>query len=127
MEIALRSRLLNASPVSTIVGTRIYWGVRPQGSAYPAIVLTIVSDSRDQDYKGFVSLWQTRVQIDCYGLDRATVVALREAVITAIAPAGTFYGSKFGRAFIDTVQNLGANSETGFIHRDKIDALIWHN
>lgn len=127
MEEALRSRLKAAAPVAALVGTRIDWGTRPQGDPYPSVVLKVISDPMPQDYKGFVGMRQTRVQIDCLAEDRAEAVALRKAVIPAIIAGGTYYGTRFGRAFIDSVRDLGAKTDTGFVHRDSIDALIWHN
>lgn len=127
METALRSRLLADGPVAALVGERVDWTVRPQGAPLPAIVLTLISDERAQDYKGFIGVWRTRVQIDAYGADRAEVVAVREAAIAAITPAGTFFGTKFLRAFIDTVRDLSADIGTDFIHRDSFDAFVWHN
>lgn len=127
MEDALRSRLLEDAAVKAMVGTRIDWGVRPDGGAYPCLVLKIMPSGRPQTYKGFVAHRQTRVQIDVLSDDRLQVIALREAVIAAIVPAGSFHGTKFQRAFIDSVQDLGAQTGTDYVHRDKIDALIWHN
>lgn len=127
METALRSRLLDDADVTAIVTERVHWSVRPQDDELPSLVLQVISDPRPQTYKGAVGMRQTRVQLDCYAADRAGAVALREAVIAAITPAGTFFGTKFQRAFIDTVRDLGAHSDTAdFVHRDSIDALIWH-
>jgi hypothetical protein len=127
MEDALRSRLLEDEAVKLMVGSRIDWGVRPDGGAYPCLVMKVMPSGRPQTYKGFVGLRQTRVQIDVLSDDRLEVIKLREAVITAIVPAGSYHGTKFQRAFIDSVQDLGAQTGTDYVHRDKIDALIWHN
>lgn len=127
MEEALRSRLLDDEAVSSMVGTRIDWGVRPDGGDYPCLVMKTMPASRPQTYKGFVGMRQTPVQIDALSLDRLQVISLREAAINAIVPAGSYFGTKFQRAFIDSVQDLGAQTGTDFVHRDKIVALIWHN
>lgn len=127
MKAALRSRLLEAPDVALIVETRVDWTRRPDGSGYPCIVLTAMPSPRPQTYKGFVGLRQTRVQIDTMALDRVTVEALTEAAIAAIVAPGSYHGTKFQRAFIDSVQDKGAQTGTDFVHRDQIDALIWHN
>jgi len=126
-EPSLRTRLKDDAGVAAIVGTRIDWTVRPQGSSYPAVVLRTISDGRPQHMGGFQNFRETRVQIDCFAATRATASALSAAVIAAIAPAAEVSGVTFRRAFIDTVRDLGANTDTGFVHRDSIDALIWHN
>jgi len=125
-EAALRSRLLDAGDVSTIVGTNVAWGVARQGWSAPFIVLTVVSDIRDQHFKGFQGLRSSRVQVDCYGADRASTAELREAALAAVADGGTFDSVRFERIADVSVRDLGANTDTGFVHRDSIDALIWH-
>lgn len=126
-EPALRTRLKDDTAVAAIVGTRIDWTVRPQGSALPAVVLQIIADGRPQHMQGFQRFRETRVQIDCFATTRAAASALSAAVIAAITPAAEVSGTAFRRAFIDTVRDLGANTDTGFVHRDSIDALIWHD
>lgn len=126
-ETALRARLLNDAAVAGIVGTRINWTLRPQTEAYPSIVLTTVSDVRDQHFEAFQGFRASRVQFDCYCLTRAAVAPLREAVIAAIEDAGTFSGVRFGQVAQVTVRDLSADTDTGFVHRDSIDAQIWHD
>jgi hypothetical protein len=126
MQTQLRTRLLSASPVSALVGTRINWGARPQGEAYPSLVLTLISDPRPQHFAGLINSRSTMVQIDCYGTTAAQAAALREAVISAIVPAATVGGVIFDRAFIDMVRNINSHSETGIVYRDIIEARVWH-
>ena len=126
METQLRTRLLNASAVAAIVGNKVHWGVRPQGEAYPSLVLTIVSDPRPQDYKGNIAHRSTRVQADCYGTTRAQAVSLREAVIAAIVPTATVGGVTFRRAFVNNVVNRDGYTDTGLVFRDMVDFDIWH-
>ena len=61
-ETALRARLLNDATVAGIVGTRINWTLRPQTESYPSIVLTTVSDVRDQHFEAFQGFRASRVQ-----------------------------------------------------------------
>lgn len=126
METQLRTRLLDDAPVAAIVGTKVHWGVRPQGEAYPSLVLMIVSDPRPQDYKGNIAHRPTRVQADCYGTTRAQAVALRESVIAAIVPTATVGGVTFRRAFVNNVLNRDEYSDTGLVFRDMVDFEIWH-
>jgi hypothetical protein len=127
METALRARLLADAGVSALAGTRIDWGVRPQGTNAPCIVLTVVADNRSQHMAGFDGYRSTRVQIDCYALKKSQSVALREAVITALIGEATQSGVTFLRAFLNTVLDRGEQTETGFIHRELIDLNLWHD
>jgi hypothetical protein len=127
METALRARLLADAGVLALAATRVDWGVRPQGTTAPCIVMTVVSDSRSQHMAGFDGFRATRVQIDCYALKKADAVALREAVITALVGEALQSGVSFLRAFINSVLDRGEQTETGFIHREMIDLQLWHN
>ena len=127
MEAALRARLKDDPAVAALVASRIDWGVRPQGSILPAIVLTNVLDDRSQHMAGFNEFRQTRVQIDCYAATKAEAVALREVALSAVVPAATKSGVEFLRAQGISVLDRGEQAESGFIHRELIDLQLWHN
>ena len=127
MEIALRAKLLANAPLVAIVGQRITWTERPQGNVLPAVVLQVVADTRPQDFKARVYFRETRVQIDCFATTRSVAVNLREAVINALSFEGAVLNVLFGRVFINNVIDRGEDTDTGFVHRDLIDATIWHD
>lgn len=124
METALRARIMTAVPA---VGTRVYWGIRPQGSALPAIVLTTVSDNRSQHMKGFDTYQAKRVQVDCYATTYDQAVTLREAVIAGVVPAALQGVTRFLRAFVNNTMGRGEDTTSGYVHRQMLDLTIWHN
>jgi hypothetical protein len=133
-ETALRRRLLDDPAAAALVGTdpddqgkSIDWTVRRQGAPLPAYVLQVISDPRPQTHDGFDAVRPSRGQVDCLALDRATVVAMREAAIAVLVPAGEFSGVWFDRARVDAVRDLGAKTGADFVHRDSIDFIFWHN
>lgn len=126
MKTALRSRL-KADAGLTALGATVDWGVKPQTAPYPAVVLTTVLDDRDQHMAGFNDYRETVVRFACYAETQATAEAVKEAVITAIAPAASQSGVSFLRAQRITVLDGGDNTETGFVHRELVQASIWHN
>lgn len=128
-EQALRQRLLDDAAIGAIVGSGVDWSKRPQDRPLPWLGLRLVSDPRPQDLKGFVGRRQSRVQADCWAATRAEAVALREAAIACLVPAGEFHGVRFGRGFIAEpgARDLGQHTEAGFVHRDSLDFLIWHD
>lgn len=134
-EQALRRRCLGDAGVAALVGTRVYWRVRPQGSALPALVLTLISDPRPQTLKAFQERRFSRVQVDCWAdggepsapETRAQVVALREAAIAALAGPFTQDGIGFGRSDFTPVTDRGESTETGVVHRDQFDVLVFHD
>lgn len=131
-ETALRARILADAGVLALVADddagnpMVDWSVMRLKGRYPAVVLTLVFDARPQDLDGVTGLRSSTVQIDIYGRERAQVVPLREAVIAAISGPYTQGGVQFGRAFIQSVRDLGDDSAAEFVHRDSIDAQIWH-
>lgn len=123
MEAALRARLLGAAPVAGLVDQRVYWDDRPQGSPLPAVLLTVISDIRGQTLSDWDML-EARVQADVFGSTFAEKKALKEAVITALAPAQEFNGIQFMRATDIAAVPRNERTETQFIFRDAIDFLI---
>jgi hypothetical protein len=124
MEKALRARIVAAVPA---VGSRVYWGVRPQTSALPAIVLTTISDNRSQHMKGFDTYQDKRVQIDCYAATYEQAVDLREAVIAAVVPAAQQGLTRFLRSFVNNTMSRGEDTTNGYVHRQMLDLTIWHD
>jgi hypothetical protein len=122
MQGALRARITGAS---TTAGTRVYWVDRPQAASLPAVTLQVISDLREQHLKGFQSIRETRVQIDCWADTYAQVTALKEAVLAAVVPEQTGNGIRFHRAIIDGERDLGERTETKFIHRASVDLVVF--
>lgn len=127
MQTALRSRLLAAAPVAALVGQRVTWVSRPQGSALPAISLLVIAGERPQHLKGFDALRATTVQVDCWASAYGQARALVEAAIAAVVQPGTYYGVRFGRAGVSEPRDLGETTSDGFIHRQSVDLTIWHH
>lgn len=130
MEPALRTRIKGDAGVMAIARS-VEWTERPQvnaaGSAgYPCVVLTLVSDARPPLMQGNQKLRRSRVQIDCMATDANTKRLLREAVIAAIEPPAVVAGTRFERSFIDNVADRSAEAGNVFVHRDQVDAMIWH-
>lgn len=130
-EADLRARLLADADVADLSAGNVHWALRPDGEEPPSLVLLVVSDNRAQHLQGFHSLWDTRVQLDCYGARHMDACALREAVIACIAPYAVVGGTRFDHAEINTVMDRGEDAPSvtapiKFIHRQMIDATIWH-
>lgn len=122
---ALRSRL-KADPGVAAICKEIHWTVRPQGTGYPAIVLTLVDDQRPQHYRGFHSARLSRVQIDCMALTALQCSALTEAVVAAVAGPFTQEGIEFQRTQFETTVSRGASDGAQFVHREQTDIIVWH-
>jgi hypothetical protein len=122
-EIALRTRA--KSPAVMAIAKSVEWVKRPQGGAYPAIVLQVVSAPMAQTMKAFQAKQYARVQIDVFALDAAAKAAARDAVIAALERREAVGGIAFERIRDVSVRDLSEQGDTQFIHRDSIDAVFW--
>jgi hypothetical protein len=86
MEEAVIARLLAGSGVAAVVGTRVFPGAHPQGSALPAVVLNRISGGPLYADDGEVGLEQARIQIDCWA-ETYTGAKLLARVVTACLSA----------------------------------------
>lgn len=123
----LVARLRADATVSGLVGTRIYWEVRPQGSALPAIVLTGVSGERRQHMAGPMTTQGHRVQFDCMAATKAQASDLRAAAIDVIEGTGTGGTTKFQGGFVNLLPARTDDTPDGVIRTERFDATIWFN
>jgi len=125
MEETLVALLLNAQPVSILVGKRVYWLEREQGSAFPAVVLHRISGGRDYHMQGPSGLVQSRIQIDCWALKYSDAMKVSRAVRGVLS--GYSEGDLQG-AFIESERQSVEKETDGAqrYHRVSLDFMIWH-
>lgn len=121
LEGALRARLLAASAVTSIVGQRVYWEVRPQASSLPAVVLDMVTDLREQTFGGFQSLLFARVQAWAFALSFAEKKRLKEAIIATLAPQSAANGIWFDPTTNFSATPRNEQTDTATIFADLIE------
>ena len=126
METQLRARLKADATISGFVGTRVDWGVRPQGKPLPAITLTMAVDGRDQTLSGVQATQGPLVQVDCWGATYADAAALREAVVSLLAAPAVQSGVRFLGAQNISTTDLPEKTDTGMVFRSMVRANIWH-
>jgi len=119
-ETAVRARLLADAGVQALAGTRVDWGENAPGGAYPAVRLTLSSSPLGRHMTGFDGWRRPRIQADAMAPDGPAKVRLREAIVAALAPSGTFFGVCFGRAQDVVVSGANEQVEQTFVHRDVI-------
>jgi hypothetical protein len=95
---ALHARLIASSPLNTLIGNSIHWGLRPQGRPLPAIVLTKVAPGQEWTFSGPGVALNPWVQLDYWGEDYPTLSTIVEAAqaemqrLTRVTIGGwTFY------------------------------------
>lgn len=128
MEEAVVAYLLANTTLAGLLGNRINWNTRPQGSQLPAIVLQRVSGTTDYTMDGPSGLKQSRVQIDCWAKTYGSSVAVSRAVKSALSGLRADLGStNIQGAFVDNERQSfeqGAGGEE--FHRVSIDLILNH-
>lgn len=124
---ALVARLEAASAVTAIVGQKIYWIQRPQGTELPAVVMRMAGGTEeetiDSDTADFM---QTNVTVDCFGRSNLETKTLARAVRNALKPAGTVSGFEFDDSTVSRPIDLGEFGVPGWQHRAALDCVIRH-
>jgi hypothetical protein len=126
---AIIARLEADAAVTALVGTRIYWLVRPQGSPLPALVLQIISEERTQHLKGFNDAFEARVQVaaqaERYSVSRQLAECAVDALID-VAEVDDADGDDvvFWRGSVDGPRDIGNQEETRFVHRAVVDLTL---
>lgn len=122
----VRARLLADATVAAGVATRIDWGQRPQGAAYPSIVLQTVSDPRTAHLKDYDETRVTLIQLDVYATTYAAALSIARNAIEVLKVPATISGKVFGPAFVVSQRDTVETSGTTNIHRQSVDFSIWH-
>lgn len=129
---ALLSRLQAVAAVTDIAAARIHWGVRPQGSPLPALVLVQVSSVPEETLEGEEpDLWTTRVQVEGMARTHADAWALSKAASAALLPGATVGTDpdtiEFELGERTGPRDLGEPDEKGFVHRAVCDVILRHS
>lgn len=120
MEDALRTLIKANTAIAALVGSRIYWGVIPQGSALPAIALHKISGDEWMHMSGPNGVFQARVQVDAYAITYKEVTAISRALNAAL----NCYrggGFRFIEQLNDSARMEGGSNEADRPFRASID------
>lgn len=79
----VRAKMLADASVSARLGTKVYPGVVPQGTARPYATVHLVDDPGDHTFSGASAFRAARVQVDVY----ADTAAVRDAALGEIRAA----------------------------------------
>ena len=126
-EADLIARLLADATVAGMVGDNIEWDERVPGGALPAIVIDLISDPRPQNNDGFDGFRGSRIQLNVHARTKAEAIALRDAAIDVLVPAGVVGGTTFLRSFVDNGGSDAEPTDSGRLRREHVDLIIWHN
>lgn len=126
MEDAIINRLLATAGVTALVGTRVYPGVRTQGSSLPALVFNRISGARDYTMIEASGLVESRVQIDAWAEAYNAAKALAHAVREALSGIkGTFSGIEIDGVFLDSERDGFEVEAPDRLYRVSMDFNVW--
>lgn len=126
MEEALIAILLAAAGVTTLTGDKVYPGVRPQGSALPAIIFNRISGRPGYVMSGPDGSSESRVQIDAYADSYAATKALARAVRSTLSGLrGAHHGVTFQGVFLESARDGFEGENPERIFRVSMDFTVW--
>ena len=126
MEEAIIARLLADTGVAAIASTRVFPGMRPQGSTLPAAVLNRISGGPLYADDGEVGLEQARIQIDCWAETYTGAKKLSRAVTACLSAfEGTVGTTTFEFIELDIERDLqeGGSDAATYPFRTALDFL----
>jgi hypothetical protein len=129
MKAELTAYLLAATPLTALVGQRIVWLKRPQGSTLPAITLQTASAPRDYTMQGRVGLVGYLVQFDIWG---ATYKQTQQVLAVLVPVLDALRGAPFQGAFIENEretyepQDAPDGSGSTDFFRTSLDVRVFH-
>lgn len=130
IEAAVRTRLLATAGVATLVGARVYPVKLPQQAAgatwLPAVTCTVVSELRQNSFRGPIALPGTLFAIDCWGETYTSARALATQVRLALDGwQGTSEGETVQASILEGQQDI-FESEVN-VHRTSLDVRLFWN
>lgn len=135
MEEALVAHLLADTALASLLGEKITWAIRPQGSALPALVLTRIDGLPDYTMAGPSGLVSSRIQADAWATSYAKAKEAARAAEAALSgidveidngnsPATiTILRGGFKQGERDDFEKSSGGAE---LYRVSQDFIIWH-
>lgn len=123
-ETALRTRM-KADPA--FAGASVEWDERPQGKITQSVVIETIAGEREQTFKGPQKTNRDRIQFNVFAMDKATAVALREAIIAIVFSPTTVGDIEFQRGSIVMHRSDTESTENGTVRIEIVDAYLWHS
>lgn len=104
---ALYSILTGDAGVAALVGARVYPATAPATASLPLCVYHTISRLAVRSVGSAVTVWQTRIQVTCYGSSYAQSKAVADAVRDALdLTTGTWDGTRILGARVDLEVDL---------------------
>jgi hypothetical protein len=123
---ALIARASASSAITSIVGNRIYWAKRPQGSAAPALVFEAAGGFEDLPLTEEAEFFERRLNGHCYGSSHAQAWSLARAVRATFREPEQVAGFDFMDSDISLPIDGGEDTPQGYVHDAVLDMVVRH-
>jgi hypothetical protein len=127
---ALRALILDSSAVAAIAGTRVFPGVIPQRSTFPAVAYSQITAQRTSVMGSDTGTVRATWQVDCYAITYADARRLASEVRKSLERKAGSFGSSVIAA--RTIQAIFVEADTDLfedetqLHRVSTDYVIWY-
>jgi hypothetical protein len=127
LEYDLLTRLVGDATLHAVCPT-IAWDLRPQGSALPALSLSVVSEPLDYTFGGEVDLRQTRVQCDIWAATKPEALAVEGAFLPVVSGfTGTVGATEFQGIFVvSRFSQIAEAADSTVMQRISRDLMVNH-
>ena len=126
----LRTFLAATTSVTSLTGTRIYYGQLPQDPEYPAIALNLIDANPAHHLTARSGLTRSLIQIDCHGDNHASAYEVGDAVRIATDHYTGAWGLETTRsAMVTGMRDLSeppVNGSQRFNHVRSVDVVTYH-
>ncbi len=126
MEEALVQYLLGAIGLTSLIGQRADWAIRPQASLLPQLVLHTIDSAPYYSDEGESGLFSARVQVDCWDRTYAGAKTIARQVLSRLSGAVFTQGPvTFQLSHAEDQQDdfeIGAGDEE--FYRTRLDFIV---
>lgn len=131
MKADLIQALLNAAGLTALVGERIHWGMAPEETVTPYVVLTLVSARPEYVQKGRGGMTDYRIQADAYAETALAADDVAKAFVAAIEalPKPPFLGGFLitENSGLDVGAGRSVDQAATPLHRASLDVRVWRS
>jgi len=122
IEAGIYTRLTGSTDITAMVGTRVYPSHVPQGTSFPMLRYTIITQEQIHGLSAHTDLYRATFQVDCYTSNTyLDVIALADKVRATLNTEST----TFGTIAIEQSHVRGMSDEPPFKPSDSSDEWIF--
>lgn len=128
MEEALIKRLIDAPEMYRVIGRDVYWGIAPEGSKAPYLIIQLAARNREYTHDGAADLQYPRIQFDVYARTKADAAKVSRLLLNELERRKVVAGVVFEDAILVYESDGDASASEGGrkTFRTTMDFLVPH-